>query len=124
MFSLTISFGPGPVMWTMMWRDREKAEAAWNAVAISKATESVLKLTDDFGQDAIIEITTIHGIMLEDMELSKNAHIERALHQARMQAKGQEMAESDQILRAARARQGGPGILTPMGPMNGGFGPR
>lgn len=124
MFSLTISFGPAATMWTLMWRDKEKAEAAWNAVALAKASETVLNLTDEFGQEAVIEIATVHGVMLEDMEQSKLAHIERAMHQQRMQVKAQEMAQSDPVLRAARFQQG-PAVLTPGMPgmpgMNGGF---
>ena len=121
MFSLTISFGPGPTMWTLMWRDKEKAEAAWNALALAKAGgTTVLTIADEFGQEAAIETEAIVGVMLEDMDQSKLAHIERALHQARTQAKGQEMAAADTTLRAAAARHaGGPSILTPGIPGNG-----
>lgn len=121
MFSLTISFGPGPVMWTLMWRDKAKAIKAYEQYA---TIEDTLILTDDFGQEARIAREDIHGVMLEDMELSKLAHIERALHQARTQAQGQTMAQNDSVLRTAR-HQGGPPILSPMGgPANGSFGPR
>lgn len=127
MFSLTISFGPGPTMWTLMWRDKEKADAAYDnyahGVPVNIENDSlVLDLTDDFGQRARIHRADIHGVMLEDMDQSKLAHIERALHQARTQAKGQEMASADSTLRAAAARQaGGPSILTPGIPGNGMF---
>ena len=118
MFSLTIAFGPGNGMWTLMWREKEKADAAWDALALAKAANAVLQISDEFGQECVSEIAAVHGAMLEDLNLSKLAHIERALHQARVQAEGQTMAESDHVLRAARARQGS-AILTPGIPGNG-----
>jgi hypothetical protein len=109
MFSITISFGNPATMWTLMWRDKEKAIAA---IKQFSTVEDSLIVSDDFGQEAHIKRADIHGVMLEDMELSKLAHIERALHQARVQAQGQQAAENDQVLRAQRARSG-PAVLTP-----------
>lgn len=113
MFSLTISFGPAATMWTLMWRDKEKAEAAYAQLTRGQG----ITAADEFGQTANISASEIHGAMLEDMELSKLAHIERALHQARMQAQGQQAAESDAVLRTQRFKQG-PAVLVPG--MNGG----
>ncbi len=115
MFSLTISFGPTNVMWTLMFRNKEQGELAFAAL---KRPEFNGTLVDDFGQEIFLGFGGIHGVIFEDMELSKLAHIERALHQARMQAKGAEAAESDPVLRANRFRQG-PAVLTPgmNGPM-------
>lgn len=114
MFSLTISFGPAATMWTMMFKDAEKAEAAFSLILQAPPVGPVI-VEDDFGQRACIGRSEIRGVMLEDMEQSKLAHIERALYQARMQAKASEMAESDNSLRASRARQGGPAIIAPFG---------
>ena len=116
MFSLTISFGPGPTMWTLMWRDKDRAYVAYQVYAhhnTAMPTDmGILDLTDDFGQQCRLQRNVIHGVMLEDMELSKLAVIERALHQARTQAKAAEAAESDQVLRVARTRSG-PAVLMP-----------
>ena len=118
MYSLTISFGSGAssTMWTLMWRDEKIAREAF--IEAYAPHDTLLHLKDEFGQVAVIKRENITGIMLEDMNLSKLAHIERALHQARVQAEGQTMAESDHVLRAARARQGS-AILTPGIPGNG-----
>ncbi len=111
MFSLTIAFGNGPAtMWTLMWRDKEKADEAF--ARAQDHEPSSLILTDEFGQCCDIERAGICGVMLEDMELSKLAHIERALHQARTQAQGQQAAENDNVLRTQRSRSG-PAVLTP-----------
>ena len=121
MFSLTISFGPGPTMWTLMWRDETKAKEAADKLrhgvdgrynTIGGINPQYAALEDEFGQQADVKFSEIHGFMFEDMELSKLAHIERALHQARTQAQGQQAAENDQVLRVQRARSG-PAVLMP-----------
>lgn len=144
MFSLTICFGPSAAMWVLMFKTEEGARAAEQALypkplvfsedaaspdelkeakaypavmtqsEMSKLRGSV-NVTDDFGQSAHIDLEQLHGVMLEDMEQSKLAHIERALHQGRTQAKAQEMAADDAVLKAARFRQGSTPVLTPMG---------
>jgi|HubBroStandDraft_3_1064219.scaffolds.fasta_scaffold41976_2 hypothetical protein len=124
MFSLTIVFGPGPMVWTLMFKTEEAAEDAALAVrsilqARGKDTNfspiSAVSLKDDFGQIAEVTTESLHGFMLENMEQSKLAHIERALHQARTQAKGAEIADSDPVLAQARRRaQGGMPIMQPM----------
>ena len=73
--------------------DLESAKAGIGASTVSVA--------DDFGQRATIDIKSIHGFMLEDMEQSKLAHIERGLHQARTQARAQQMATADPVLKNA-----------------------
>ncbi len=115
MFTLTISFGPGPMVWTLMFKTEENLRESY-----SKWTSETIMLKDDFGQECHLNPEECHGWMIEDLEQSKLAHIERALHQARTQAKGAELAEADVTLRAARARaQGQMPILQPM---PGGFG--
>ena len=47
-------------------------------------------MEDDFGQFVGVKGTEMRGIMLEDMELSKLAHIEQGLHRARTQAQARE----------------------------------
>ena len=113
MFSLTIVFGPGPMVWTLMFKEKQDAIKAMNAVG--EHAGKFLEAEDDFGQRAIIEKTQVHGFMIEDLEQSRLAHIERALHQARTQAKGAEIADSDPILRQARMKaQGGLGMIQPV----------
>jgi len=108
MFSLTIVFGPGPMVWTLMYKEREKAE---NHRAQLAGSNSVI-LVDDFGQEATFFGDPVNGVMLEDLEQSKLAHIERALHQARTKIKADEMAMADPAMRAAAQRHQSP-ILQP-----------
>ena len=120
MFSLTIVFGPGPMVWTLMFKNADAAIAAAKNCQ-DNSTSETFETTDDLSQSVVISRTQIHGVMLEDLEQSKLAHIERALHQARTQAKGSEIADNDPILKQARHRaQGGMPMIQPM---PAGYGP-
>ncbi len=124
MFSLTIVFGPGPMVWTLMFKTEERAlqaQSGLNCVLHEQANE-IFGIEDDFGQHAIWTLTTLKTAswMLENLEQSRLAHIERALHQARTQAKGAEIADNDPVLKQARHRaQGGMPMIQPVP----GFGP-
>jgi hypothetical protein len=113
MFSLTIVFGPGPMVWTLMYKTEETARA--HRDFLQGKEDTCLRLTDDFGQEAELVRSSIHGTMFEDMEISKLAHIERALHQARTKVKADELAQADPVIRSAAMRQGG-AILQPAMP--------
>jgi hypothetical protein len=112
MFLLTINFGPADASWALLFKDEEKARGIYDNL-MQTSTDHVY-LSDDFGQDATIALDSIHGLMLEDLEKSKLAQIERGLHQARVQAKAQQMAGSDPLLKAM-AMTRGPAMIDPMG---------
>jgi hypothetical protein len=114
MFSLTIVFGPGPMIWTLMFRERDRAMEIVTKHTSNKNVE-VLAGVDDFGQEFCVKESQLHGFMLEDLEQSKLAHIERALHQARTKVKADEFARADPVLRSAAVQQGG-AILQPAMP--------
>jgi hypothetical protein len=120
MFSLTIVFGPGPMVWTLMFKTEEKLkfvleELAFRSTDGHAGHKEAFCVTDDFGHNCAIRDAQVHGFMSENLEQSKLAHIERALHQARTQAKGAEIADSDPVLAQARRRaQGGMPIMQPM----------
>jgi len=112
MFSLTIVFGPGPMVWTLMYKTREAAESARSFL---RDNGDHIGMIDDFGQECEIKTSNIQGWMLEDLDQSKLAHIERALHQARTKIKADELADSDPAIRQGRLRQqGGLGMIQPM----------
>jgi hypothetical protein len=139
MHCLTIVFGPSATAWTLMFKTKEAAEAALDSAGLSlrdaggrlanrasRLDPSVegqswlagdhVTVVDDFGQTIALNKEVVHGTMLEDMSLSKLAHIERGLHIARTNAEGQKIARSDPTLQEyARA----PGIISPMGMGNG-----
>lgn len=114
MHSLTIVFGPSPVPWVLLFETEEAVTKAANALASSEVV-----ITDDFGQTVSIKAESIHGWMLEDMDKSKMAHIAQGLHRSRTQAKANEIAASDPVLKVAAMRQG-PAMLQP-GFGNGAF---
>lgn len=122
MHSLTIVFGPTGTSWRLLFKERgtatiaaERCQTALgnNSLAM-KPADSAVELEDDFGQIASIPAAGIHGIMLEDLDQSKQAGIELGLHQARAQADMQNAAKADpKIMAHARAQNQGPGILGP-----------
>lgn len=113
MHLLTITFGPCPTAFAFMFKDAEKALESFNFIVTSKMNPgSRVSIIDDFGQQGGFKVDEIHGWILEDMDKSQLAHIERGLHQARTQAKANTMAQGDPALRAAQMMQGAP-ILQP-----------
>lgn len=113
MFSLTIVFGPGPTAWQLLFKNGDAAEIA-KASLYTKDGINDISIYDDFGHIASVSKNSLHGVMLEDMELSKMAHVELALHQARTQSKAQTMAQADPALRMSQGMNG-PAMLSPMG---------
>lgn len=119
MHLLTIIFGPTPTPWALLFHKPELADKAFIDLETAKKENiGTIAVTDEFGQRATIDVKSIHGFMLEDMEKSKLAHIERGLHQARTQARANQAAAVDPVLKNAAAMQS-PAMLSPMG--NGRF---
>lgn len=119
MHSLTICFGPTGTVWTLLFKEEEKARTAY--VALDKPTNTAnffenVFLNDDYGQELQIRLGEIKGVLLEDMDLSQLAQVERGLHQARSQAKAQTRAMQDPVIKESlRAQQQGPAVMSPMG---------
>lgn len=117
MHSLTICFGPTGTTWTLLFKEEEKAAALYNNYvrAANNVDRAMLVGSDDFGQAFAINIDLVNGIMLEDMDLSQMAQVERGLHQAKAQAKAQERAMADPvILQSLRRQQQGPAVMSPV----------
>ncbi len=121
MHLLTIVFGPTPTPWALLFKTPEAADKTFIDLEVAKKTAiavegiaPTISVADDFGQRATLDVKSIHGFMLEDMEQSKLAHIERGLHQARTQARANQMAQGDPVLKNAAMMQG-PAMLSPMG---------
>ena len=120
MHMLSIVFGPSPVPWALLYENETRAREALDRYKSYRdaSPHTSFEAEDDFGQTVDLKISMIHGVMLEDLEKSKNAMIQRGLHTARTQARAQQLAQSDPVLKAAQMSQGMP-ILQPMG--NGRF---
>lgn len=118
MHLITIVFGSASTSWALLFKDEEKAKTVREGLAKAREfAKGVFTTTDDFGQTADILVSSIHGVMLENLDESQLASIERGLHQARGQAKAQKLARTDPVLSSFN-QGGGPAVLTPQG-MNG-----
>lgn len=120
MHSLTICFGPTGTIWTLLFKTEEKAAELYSSYLSCKAVGdgargTLLASTDDFGQAFAVDLDLINGVMLENMDESQMAQIERGLHQARTQAKAETRAMSDEVIKGAmRAKQMGPAVMSPV----------
>lgn len=119
MHVITVAFGTAPAIWQFVYKTEEAATNSWkNIQETFHSPGSYTGIADDFGQTATFNSKEIAGLMMEELELSKQAHIARSLHQQRTQAEFQKAAETDPAIRAAMR---GPAVLQPMGasPFNG-----
>lgn len=113
MYLLTVVFGPTGVTWGFLYKVMENAQRNYMRLT---DTDDQIEIVDDYGQVARLFSTDIHGYMLENLELSKVAQIERGLHHARTQAKANQMAQADPIIRAGNMSRGsGLATIDPMG---------
>ena len=112
MISITVVLHTVPL--NLLYKTKENAEGAFGALQLAIETNAPVRISDEFGQ-------TLHtsaaptAVVWDDLDVSKLAQIERALHQARTQAEAQTLARSDPKLRMASA---GPSVLSPFGPGN------
>ena len=105
MHRINIVFGPVGTMFTFLYKTEEGARKALvDGVVVND--ESKFLIADDFGQSGEFARPSIHALMLEDMEQSGAASIEIGLHNARTQAKGNQLAEQDPKLRTAAMMRG------------------
>lgn len=110
MHSLTICFGPSNTVWNLLYKEGEKAALVYNDWLTQGG--AVIAATDDFGQTIAFTREQVHGMLLEDLEQSQMAQVERGLHNARTQAKAQTRALADPSL-AASMRAQGPAVHSP-----------
>ena len=109
MFSLTIALRDNPNVWTLLYQKEETARASFRILTAGQFFE----ITDDFGQTAFLPTNSHCAALLEDLDKSALAHIERALHNARTNHKANSRAQSDPMLRSANVSRG-PDVLQPM----------
>lgn len=112
MYSLTIHFGPNAVVWSFLFKEKEKAfqNHLDISAALNRDVPGTLILQDDFGQHVTIVLSQVHGIMFEDMEAVMEARIFRSLENARGEIKAKQRAATDPVIRSA---QQGPSVLQP-----------
>lgn len=118
MFSITLVVGNSSVPWTLLFKNEESFAVAETAVKTVISDGGLFRITDDYGQTVQASDSLIQGVMFEDLDKSKLAHIAFALHRQRIQIDAQKAAEADPAIRQARMSQG-PQVISPMG--NGGM---
>jgi len=110
MYSLTICFGPQGTIWNLLFKTKEKAHEAHKMLLAPDMP--ILSFEDDFGQRITLTAGQIHGLLLEDLDMSQLGQIERGLHNARSQAKAQQRAMGDPIIKQSAMMQG-PAVHSP-----------
>lgn len=107
MHSLSIALGN--VSWRLLFKTKESIQIA---VDTCRTGTTAIDITDDFGQQCFAVRKAIHGMLIEDMDLSKLGTIEVALHGARTNVDANHRAQTDPALRASRLT-GGPAMIQP-----------
>lgn len=109
-----ITIACAPVALQFVYKNKENADAAWN---IRADETGQVTLVDDFGQTGIFKNSEISCRVIEDCDISRQAHIARSLHQQKMQNDAQKAAEADPALRMGLMRS--PAVLSPVPGFNG-----
>ena len=113
MFIINVALGN--TSWRLLFKDEQRA---LGALALFNDEDQIVKVFDDFGQSLETKMSRVHGVMLEDMDKTKMAHVEMVLHQARAQNLATKMAQSDPALKTNAGMS--PSVISPMN----GFMPR
>jgi len=112
MFCVNIAVGNS--CWRLLFRDEEKAKAAFENLTPRNLAALTVHVEDDFGQVCNAITTSINAVMFEDLDKAKMANVELFLHQQRVQAMATKAAQSDPGLRA-NVMMNGPAMLSPLG---------
>jgi hypothetical protein len=117
MYAITIFINQAGVQLLYKKEDlaRDAATALTHDPAQAFGPAKWVHVLDDFGHEISVDSKSISAIVFEDMERTKLAHVERALHQQRAQNLAQKTAQSDPALRMSAPN--GPGIVTPFPPV-------
>lgn len=115
MHSITVIIGQTAL--ALLFKTKEHAEIADNILSGRSAAGGQISVEDDFGQKLVANTQNLAGYLYEDLDSSKLAHVERALHQTRTQNLAQKTAEADPSLRLASRM--GPAMISSMPGFNG-----
>lgn len=110
MFSLNVSFTPANAIYSFLYKTEIDAKLAQDNAIAAWREDREIEISDDFGQWANFDPKIVNAILFENMELTKNAHIERGLWQARAQADANNIAQADPKLRTSAMMRGGNGL--------------
>ena len=113
MYSLTISFGPAATTWAFLFKEENTARNARVLASSNPEHATHFSVNDDFGQWGSFAFSSVHAILLEDLDLTEEARIQRSIAEAHVRVKVDQRAKSDPVIRAAM-NQAGPAILQPV----------
>lgn len=111
MFSISLALKHSSAGWSLLFKTEDKASDVRSHLLAAVNTNSVVEVKDDFGHEMALRGEEIAGIVYEDMDKTALAHVERGVHHARVQAKGQQRLQSEPGLRPVTQ---GPGIIDPI----------
>lgn len=98
MFSLSLIVGNTSI--ALMYTDAAKAKAAYDTIG-TMAMGQTFELTDDFGQAITMQRSSIHAHLLEDLNKTKIAHVERLHFNDVVRAEAMKRAQTNQTTREA-----------------------
>lgn len=101
MFNVTINFGE-QAQWVFMFTTQGRAREVQDQFVKNKEPGTLLVIGDDYGSEAAIVASSVHGIIIEDMSKTGDAAIERSIVHARNQAKFQSKAQGDTIIKMSQ----------------------
>ena len=118
-----VTVNTGNTVWAFLFKEKEPAEIATGAVRAAISANKTdtfgnlaeaVSIEDDFGQNALMAVASIHGVMIEDMDLTQEAMIKLHLHNSHTQIKAQQRVQSDATIKAAQIGNGGGMVFDPM----------
>jgi hypothetical protein len=102
MYALSISFGPTNAIVAFMFKTEERAKAMRAIARVGFDGGEAFTIEDDFGQFG--DFVKPNAVLFEDLEQSKAAHIERHLHNMRMQLAANDAVDAEPAFRSAQTR--------------------
>lgn len=123
MLQITILL-PGPVAWALLFKTEAVATEAFAKLVGPQLSpnggiieDPTVLIDDEYGHCFLGKLEDVKGVLFEDMTKSKQATIERNLHNLHVQADYTRVVQADPKLKVA-AMQQGPAVHSPF--MNGG----
>jgi hypothetical protein len=110
-----LSINTGSTVWALLFKEKEKADAAEaSALAFLRmqhltqqtVDNRVITIEDDFGQRAHLVAGGMHGVLVEDCDLTQEAAIQRHILQQITNVKAQTRVRNDPVLKAANLGTG------------------
>lgn len=117
MFALSVCFGPANTVWRFLFNEEPAARAAYSSLRFNAPQGSFddVEIVDDYGQSARFH-GYANGVMLEDLDKSKIAHVEHTCHEQRIRAAASTRLTNDPEIKAAMNAQMNAqrsGVMTP-----------